>query len=65
MNPNTSFMGVWAVRKATPGITELSQLRVPIDAEACYFAVGSCHPGSAAGAKGKVVRLLKTHVSWV
>ena len=44
---------------------ELSQLRVHIDAEACYFAVGSGHPGSAAGAKGKVVRLLKTHVSWV
>jgi len=58
-------MGVRAVRKATPGIMELSQLRVHIDAEACYFAVGSGHPGSAAGAKGKVVRLLKTHVSWV
>ena len=34
-------------RKATPGITELSQARVHIDLEACYFAVGSSHPGYA------------------
>ncbi len=34
-------------RKATPGITELSRARVHIDLEACYFAVGSSHPGYA------------------
>src|SRR5436853_523965 len=29
------------VRKVTPGITESSPARVPIDPEACYFDVGS------------------------
>jgi hypothetical protein len=35
------------VRKVTPGITELSSARVPIDLKACYFDVGSSYPGGA------------------
>jgi len=35
------------VRKVTPGITESSPARVPIDPEACYFDVGSSYPGGA------------------
>lgn len=52
-------------RKVTPGITELSPARVPIDLEACYFDVGSAYPGGAAATKGGVVRPLKGIVSWV
>ena len=58
-------MGVRADGKATPGITELSQARVHIDLAACYFAVGSFHPGCAEAAKGGVVRPSKGYVSWV
>ena len=41
-------------RKVTPGITELSLLRVHIDGEACYIDVGSSYPGRAEAAKGGV-----------
>ena len=58
-------MGLVDHRKVTPGITELSPARAHIDLEACYFDVGSPHPGGAAAAKGEVVRLLKRIVSWV
>ncbi len=62
---STSFVGVIDDRKVTPGITELSRVRVPIDPEACYFDVGSAYPGGAQAAKGGVVRPLKGIVSWV
>jgi hypothetical protein len=52
-------------RKATPGITELSPVRVHIDLVVCYFDVGSFHPGRAAAAKGGGVHPLKEIVSWV
>ena len=52
-------------RKVTSGITELSSARAHIDLKACYFDVGSLHPGGAAAAKGGVVRPLKGIVSWV
>jgi hypothetical protein len=58
-------MGVIDLRKVTPGITELSSVRAPIDLKACYFDVVSPHPGGAAAAKGEVVRLLKRIVRWV
>lgn len=58
-------MGPVDDRKVTPGITELSPARVPIDLEACYFDVGSPYPGGALAAKGGVVRPLKGIVSWV
>ena len=58
-------MGVIDLRKVTPGITELSSVRAPIDLMACYFDVVSPHPGGAAAAKGEVVRLLKRIVRWV
>src|SRR5208282_1171775 len=57
-------VGAGDKRKVTPGITELSPARVPIDMEACYFDVGSAYPGGAA-TKGGVVRPLKGMVSWV
>ncbi|NAS89936.1 hypothetical protein C4E24_09475 [ANME-1 cluster archaeon AG-394-G21] len=59
------MVGPKDVRKATPGITELSPARVHIDLEVCYFDVGFLHPGCASAAKGKTVRLLKEIVSWV
>lgn len=49
----------------TPGVTESSRVRVPIDHEACFLDVGSSYPRFAAGAKGTSVRRLKRHVSWV
>lgn len=52
-------------RKVTLGITELSCLRVHIDGEACYIAVGSSFPSCAEAAKGEGVHLLKGIVSWV
>lgn len=52
-------------RKVTPGITELSLPKVPIDGEACYIAVGSSYPGRAEAAKGGGVHPLKGIVSWV
>jgi hypothetical protein len=58
-------MGPNDVRKVTTGITESSSARAPIDPKACYFDVGSLHPGGAAAAKGGVVRPLKGIVSWV
>ena len=58
-------MGPNDVRKVTTGITESSRARAHIDHEACYFDVGSLHPGGAAAAKGGVVRPLKGIVSWV
>ena len=60
-----SPVGARDKRKVTPGITELSPARVPIDLEACYFDVGSAYPGGAAATKGGVVRPLKGIVSWV
>ena len=33
--------------KITPGVTELSRVRVPIDLVACFLDVGSSYPGSA------------------
>ena len=53
------------VRKVTTGITGWSQARAHIDPAACYFDVGSFHPGCAAAPKGGVVRPLKGNVSWV
>ncbi|BAA29293.1 58aa long hypothetical protein [Pyrococcus horikoshii OT3] len=58
-------MGARDDRKATLGITESSRARAHIDPEACYLAVGSPHPGPAAGAKGGGVHPLKGNVSWV
>ena len=58
-------MGVWADRKATPGITGWFQARARIDPEAWYFDVGSVHPGRAAAPKGTGVHRLKRFVSWV
>ena len=52
-------------REATPGIIELSRVRVHIDPAVCYFAVGSSHPGRAQAAKGGGVHPLKRFVSWV
>ena len=52
-------------RKVTLGIIVSLPARVHIDPAACYFDVGSFHPGCAAAAKGEVVRLLKEIVSWV
>ena len=40
-------MGARDDRKVTPGITELSRPRVPIDGAACYIDVGSSYPGGA------------------
>ena len=48
-------MGARDERKVTPGITELSRLRVRIDGAACYIDVGSTYPGSAEVAKNKVL----------
>ena len=58
-------MGVGNDRKVTPGITELSRLRVPIDGAVCYIDVGSSYPGGAEAAKGGGVHPLKGIVSWV
>ena len=52
-------MGGGDDRKVTPGITELSRLRVHIDAAVCYIAVGSSYPGRAEAAKGGGVHPLK------
>ena len=43
-------------RKATPGITGLSPLRVHIDGEVWHLDVGSSYPGAEAGPKGPSVR---------
>ena len=64
-NHCASAVGASDKRKVTPGITELSPARVPIDLEACYFDVGSAYPGGAAATKGGVVRPLKGIVRWV
>ena len=58
-------MGHGYDRKVTPGITELSRLRVLIDGAACYIDVGSSYPGGAEAAKGGGVHPLKGIVSWV
>ncbi len=58
-------MGVRDDRKVTPGITELSLLRVQIDGAVCYIDVGSSYPGRAEAAKGGGVHSLKRIVSWV
>ena len=52
-------------RKVTPGITELSRPRAPIDGAVCYIDVGSSYPGCAEAAKGVGVHQLKGIVSWV
>lgn len=64
-NPYASLMGARYDRKAIPGITELSRLRVQIDGAVCYIDVGSPYPGRAEAAKGEGVHLLKGIVSWV
>ena len=51
--------------KGTPGITGLSCPRVHIDGKVWHLDVGSSHPGAVAGPKGRAVRPLKRHVSWV
>ena len=51
--------------KGTPGITGLSCPRVHIDGKAWHLDVGSSHPGAGAGPKGRAVRPLKRHASWV
>ena len=61
----SSLMGARDDRKAISGITELSRLRAQIDGAACYFVVGSSHPGRAEASKGEGVHLLKGFVSWV
>ena len=61
----SSLMGARDDRKVTPGITELSRLRVHIDGAACYIDVGSSYPGRAEAAKGGGVHPLKGIVSWV
>ena len=58
-------MGVCVDKKVTPGITESSRPRVPIDGEACYIDVGSSYPGRAEASKGGGVHPLKGIVSWV
>ena len=40
-NPYAFLVGAKDDRKATPGITELSRLRVQIDGAVCYIDVGS------------------------
>ena len=50
-------------RKVTPGVTELSGVRVHIDRQACFLDVGSSYPGVAESAKGGAVRPLKGNVS--
>src|ERR1700674_1306161 len=64
-NQCASPVGAIDKRKVTPGITELSPARVPIDLEACYFDVGSAYPGGAAATKGGGVRPLTGIVSWL
>ena len=51
--------------KGTPGITGLSPLRAHIDGEVWHLDVGSSHPGAEEGPKGRAVRPLKRHASWV
>lgn len=58
-------MRPWDDRKVTPGITELSRLRVHIDGAACYIDVGSSSPRCAVASKGTGVHRLKGIVSWV
>ena len=61
----SSLMGARNDQKVTPGITELSRLRVQIDGAVCYIDVGSSYPGRAEAAKGGGVHPLKGIVSWV
>ena len=61
----SSLIGARDERKVTPGITELSRLRVHIDGAVCYIDVGSSYPGCAEAAKGAGVHRLKGIVSWV
>ena len=61
----SSLMGARDDRKVTPGITELSRPRAPIDGAVCYIDVGSSYPGCAEAAKGVGVHQLKGIVSWV
>ena len=46
------MLGVGSDRKVTPGITELSRPRAPIDGAACYIDVGSSYPGRAESDNG-------------
>ena len=59
------LMRAQAVKQATPGVTDLSRARVPIDLAVWYLAVGLGHPGGAGATKGWVVHPLKTYTSWV
>jgi len=54
-----------AVRKVTPGITDLCRARVPIDLGVWGLAVGFSHPGCAEATKGAGVHRLKGIISWV
>jgi len=54
-----------SVGQATPGVRSSSRARVHIDPAVWSLVVGSGYPGSAGGAKGRTVRPLKAHVSWV
>lgn len=58
-------MRAQAVRQATPGVTDLSRARVPIDLAVWYIAVGLGYPGGAFASKGWVVHPLKAYMSWV
>ncbi|PMP88381.1 MAG: hypothetical protein C0172_02745 [Caldisphaera sp.] len=58
-------MGAGHDGKVTPGITESSRARAPIDPAVCFIDVGFSHPGSAAASKGGAARPLKGNVSWV
>ena len=49
-------MGVGDDRKVTPGITELSRPRAPIDGAVCYIDVGSSYPGRAEIARCLIIR---------
>ena len=51
--------------KGTPGITGLSPPRAHIDGEVWHLDVGSSHPGVGEDPKGRAVRPLKRHASWV
>ena len=51
--------------KGTPGITGLSPPIVHIDGAVWHLDVGLSHPGAEEGPKGRAVRPLKRHASWV
>ena len=50
--------------KITPGVTELSRVRVPIDLVACFLDVGSSYPGSAHNGSGMVPSRVYNFQGW-